>query len=142
MNNLEPSVDWRNRGRPGDPDGLLRAFFRAELPDPWPEFRRPDRSARPAAPARPPAGRSWTAMRSRLALAATVAVLLLGTLLLSGKFHNSPAEPPLGTPSAKSPWPYIQKESLLQEVEERTGPDGKPIRQDQPTKLLIEFYEP
>lgn len=153
MSSLEPPVDWRNAGRPGDDlDGLLRAYFRSEMPEPWPPFRQPDREAPAAAPFRPVAGpparngtarpRLTAAVRGRLALAAAAAVLLLGTLLVAGKFHDRPPETPFGAPQAKPYWKYIQKESLLQEVEERPGPDGKPVRQDQPTKLLIEFYEP
>jgi hypothetical protein len=123
MSNLESPADWRHLGRPDDdPDGLLRAFFRAELPQPWPAFRRPDDRDRAATPARP---RSWTAARSRLALAATVAVLLLGTLLLSGQFHGSTPATRYGTPAAKPYWKM--QESLEQE-------------QNQPTKLKIEFY--
>jgi hypothetical protein len=65
-----------------DLDGLLRAFFRAQLPSPWP--------ASPVPPAdsarlrRPPSGCGL--MRSRWALAATVALLLLGSLLLPRRF--------------------------------------------------------
>jgi hypothetical protein len=66
---------------PGDDlDGLLRAFYRKEMPARWPAppvppahklpFRRP-----------PPRG----LLRSRLALVASVALLVLGSLFVSGK---------------------------------------------------------
>ena len=153
MSSMEPPVDWRNPGRPGDdPDGLLRAYFRAELPDPWPEFRRPrDRSGSEAVPlrARPSlkeaaANQSRTRFRSQLALAASVGLLLLGTVVLSGQFHSRTPETPYGTPNAnrRAVPDMIMKESLLQEVEVRPGPDGRPMRQDKPTKYLIEFYKP
>jgi hypothetical protein len=132
MSKMEPPVDWRHAGRPGaDPDGLLGTFFKAELPDPWPDFRGPGDRVRSATPSRlavtadvPPRTRSWTAARSRLALAASVALLLLGTLLLSGKFHGSPPGTNFGPQRAKPYW----KESLRQ-------------GQDQPTELLIQVYE-
>jgi hypothetical protein len=141
MSKMEPPVDWRHAGRPGaDPDGLLGAFFKAELPDPWPACRRPGDRVRSTTPSRqtspsggPPRGRTWTAARSRLALAASVALLLLGTLLLSGKFHGSPPEANFGPQRAKPYW----KESLRPYWKEslRQG-------QDQPTELLIQVYEP
>lgn len=150
MSSVEPPDDWRNPGRPGeDPDGLLRAFFRSEVPDPWPAFRRPDDHSPSAFAGRPASGRAsrprlGAAVRGRLALAAAAVVLLLGTLLLAGRFPADPAETPYGGPPAadKRVHDVIMKESLLQEVEQRTGPDGRPVRQDQPTKVLIEFYEP
>ncbi len=74
---------------PGDDlDRLLRAYFRAERPEPWP--------ACPAAPVRPssrrlPGKRSF--FRSRLALAASVALLVAGSLLLAGAFPSGPETP-------------------------------------------------
>jgi hypothetical protein len=125
MSKLEPPVDWRHAGRPGpDPDGLLRAFFRAELPDPWPACRRSEDRSSFAVPSRAFGNRTWTAARSRLMLAATFVLLLLGTLLLGGQFHSSAPETPFGPPTAKPYW----KESLRQ-------------GQDQPTELLIQVYE-
>ena len=137
----EPSpVDWPNRGRPPeDPDGLLRAFFRAEMPDPWPGCRRPGGSA-PDVTANgratePAPRRPWTALRPalrrRLALAAAASVLLAGTLLLSGQFRTSPVDAPTGPGLAnpKLPRDVIIQESLIQ--------DG-----EQPTKVMIDIYAP
>ena len=143
----EPSpVEWPNAGRPnGDPDGLLRAFFRAELPDPWPALRRPDGPAcfvgangtapgrdHPSETAR---ARSWAlprpALRRRLALAAAAVLLLLGTLLLSGQFRNGTPETPVGPAMATPNLPkdVIIEESLIQ--------DG-----EQPTRYQINIYAP
>jgi hypothetical protein len=66
-----------------DLDGLLRTFFRAQMPHPWP--------AAPATtfrltPALRPATSRRPLMRSRWALAASIGLLLLGSLLLPGRF--------------------------------------------------------
>ncbi|MFQ3592031.1 MAG: hypothetical protein SNJ82_02445 [Gemmataceae bacterium] len=64
-------------------DGLLRAYFRSEMPSPWPAFR-PTRTQRPARPVS-----LWSGYASRLALAASVAFLLLtGYFLASGSLGN------------------------------------------------------
>lgn len=68
--------------KPGDIDGLLRAFFRSQMPQSWPP---PPRV--PVAPARSlprPTTRN-SLIRSRWALAASVALLLLGSLLLPNR---------------------------------------------------------
>jgi hypothetical protein len=152
----EPSpVDWPSAGRPPeDPDGLLRAFFRAEMPDPWPGFRRlPGPTAvlgtNGTAPGRPrpreAAPPSRPALRSRLALAAAALLLLLGTLAGSGRFHPGMLEGPdphAGRATLTIPRDVIMKEMLIQEVDEQPGPDGRPVRQEQPTKYQIDFYRP
>jgi hypothetical protein len=67
---------------PGDDlDALLGAFFKKEVPRPWPAFQ-PPRPKR-VLPFRPAAPRPRF-FGSRLALAAAVALLLLGGWLLSG----------------------------------------------------------
>lgn len=148
----EPSpVEWPTPGRPpDDPDGLLRAFFRTEVPDPWPRFRRPEGPATAPGPngaAAEPARstragrvlkRLGPALRSRLALASAAALLLVATLLLSGRFQsNRPPDDPTGPGFASPDMPkklvlprdVIIKESLIQEGE-------------QPTKYMINIYAP
>lgn len=72
---------------PDDLDGLLHAYFRSEMPDPWPELHAP-------------APRSWPARRrvpsrDRFVLAASVAILLAGSTVFFGSFRERrvPADP-------------------------------------------------
>lgn len=67
-------------------ESLLRSYFRAEMPDPWPAP--PLVAAAASAPAAPRDGRG--PQRSRLALAASVALLIGGSMLLPGR---TPARP-------------------------------------------------
>lgn len=75
----QPPQGPRSSGaRPDDLDELLHAFFQAEMPDPWPALEPPAMRVRP-----PDRWRSrW---RSRFALAASVALLLTGSLVLSAR---------------------------------------------------------
>lgn len=75
---LSPPLSTGERSSPDDIDALLRAYFVAEVPDPWPAPPRVGET-RPEV-VRAPAGHGLS--RSRLALAASVAVLLTGTLAL------------------------------------------------------------
>jgi hypothetical protein len=74
--------DYRpSRPKPpaGEPiDALLGAFFRSEVPSPWPAFRRPT-PARLLLDQVPPRRPSYA---GRLALAASVGLLFLGSWLL------------------------------------------------------------
>jgi hypothetical protein len=83
-----PTFDSPWREQPGDDlDGLLTAFFRSELPSPWPGAPEPEEAeviVRPMPRARRPI---WG---SRLALAASVALLLAGGWMLSGSFSDTP----------------------------------------------------
>jgi hypothetical protein len=76
---------------PGEPiDGLLRTFFRKEMPQRWPVAPRP-----PARPAPlPPSPRSAGTVRTHLALAASVAVLTLGSFFAAGKVQPNRAATP------------------------------------------------
>jgi hypothetical protein len=60
-----------------DLDGLLRAFYQAQLPHPWPDCKVPAAGGAPSARLRRSA-----LLRSRLALAASVALLFTGSFLL------------------------------------------------------------
>lgn len=63
-------------------DGLLGAYFRSEMPSPWPALTRTQRPKRPVS--------LWSGTSSRLALAASVAFLLLtGYFLASGSLGTS-----------------------------------------------------
>jgi hypothetical protein len=87
---VPPSLDSPGRGRFGDDlDGLLSAFFRAQMPHPWPESKSPDEQPLlPLSAATRPAVRPRSALRSRLALAASVALFLAGPWVLSGGFQE------------------------------------------------------
>ena len=88
MSISQPPVEHRQSGPSADDvDGLLRDFFQASLPRPWPAFERPLRETLPLV--RPA---SWRRrFRSSLALAASVAILALGLGLLPGKFADRPS---------------------------------------------------
>ena len=70
-----------------DLDDVLRAFFRAQLPNPWPA------APLPAASATRRGTRRSVLRRSRLALAASVALLVAGPLCLGTSFRG-PGTPP------------------------------------------------
>ncbi len=73
--------------KPGDDlDGLLRAFFRSQMPQPWPASQAPRSLNVPAAR---PASSRHPLMRSRYTLAASVALLLLGSLFLPSRFTQT-----------------------------------------------------
>jgi hypothetical protein len=66
---------------PDELDGLLRAYFRAEMPDPW-----------PSAPGGPPPRRvpapAWHRFRRHLALAAAIGFFLVGSFLLTRSYPD------------------------------------------------------
>jgi hypothetical protein len=77
---LAESIQPENPNRPDDLDELLRSFFRAEMPAPWPTMKAP------ASAERASAGPSWwSRSRSRLALAASIALLALASLWMSAR---------------------------------------------------------
>ncbi len=87
MNSVtRPPIEANGVGHGGDElDEALSAFFRSEMPHPWPRLQLPARPA-PASPRRP-----W--FRSpRLALAASVALLIAGSAALSAAL--TPPQPP------------------------------------------------
>jgi len=79
-----------------DLDGLLRAYFQREMPKAWPPPRVPlDRIV----PLRRQTTSRRSLIRSRWALAASVALLLLGSMLLPSRFTpDAKPEPVLGAP--------------------------------------------
>ena len=77
-----------------DVDGVLHAFFKAQMPAPWPSLKAPPVVAATA--------KGWPMMRSRLALAASVALLALALSFLTGAFHgrSNPSENPIAVDGA------------------------------------------
>ena len=79
-----------------DLEGLLRAFFRSQMPQTWPSPRLPRTEV---VSLRPPTTNRRGLMRSRWALAASVALLLLGSLLLPRRFsQDAKPEPFINAP--------------------------------------------
>jgi hypothetical protein len=111
---------------PEEIDGLLRAFYRAEAPHPWPAWKAP---AAPQVPPPVPAPSRKPLWRSRLALAASVGLLALGSLLLPGKAprEQSPTRLAIDHPAAKRE----KVKSSLSLEQPRNGP----------TKIKVEAYE-
>jgi hypothetical protein len=96
----QPPVLARNYGRPPDDiDGLLRAFLRAEMPDPWPTMKFPTRTQT----LRPTALRRWPLLNSRFALAATVALCLVGSMSLASIFSTDAPTLPGAKPDIAGP---------------------------------------
>jgi hypothetical protein len=135
MSTQEPPLLDSRADRPGDElDGLLRAFFKAEMPHPWPKAPLPPLNgqlnghgvlpfARPERPTVPP----WR-LTSQVALAASLGGLLLGTVLLSGQFHGpQPADPKIGEGAGSTEVP----KKILQSLEQ--PPDG-------PTRLRFDMF--
>lgn len=92
MNNTMSALTSRSDLGPlpeDDLDGLLREFYRAEMPQPWPKFRAPAPRVR-LAPAVPQASGYSARLRSLLALAASVAVIALGAWWLSASADTPP----------------------------------------------------
>jgi hypothetical protein len=80
-----------------DLEEVLIAFFRSEMPHPWPPLKLPDEAppARLAQPAPPPSRRPW--FRSpHFALAVSVALLIGGYAVMSGAL--TPPVPADATP--------------------------------------------
>lgn len=122
-------MDHRDPELPADAlDQLIRAFYRAEMPDPWPALKLPTATA--SAPA-PPRERVHPWLSGRMALAASVVLLLCGTWYLAGLFPGYPTARP-GSPSEGAASRHRIEEYR---IEYRLGPDGKPL--EPPTTRVI-----
>jgi hypothetical protein len=104
-------VQDRSFGRPlDDLDQLLRAFLRAEMPDPWPV---PKALVVPQ-PRRVNPSQRYAVLNSRFALAATVAFCLVGSLALASVFSTE-------TPAGKG---LTGTNAFRVGAEEITNPNG------------------
>jgi len=134
-----PPLPLLKRHRPDDVDDLLRAFFQKEMPSPWPEFHFPEKPEKPLVKLAPSAEPRWYRHRSQFALAASVGLLLVGSLVIPNHFQNdvtrkdSEDNPILigdQRPLPEKPLDgrkFLIRESLRQE-------------KDRPTELFIEVY--
>jgi hypothetical protein len=121
-----------NSGRPPEDelDGILRAYFKAEMPDPWPSFEAP--APRNGLPLRRPQAPRFTLLRSRLALAAAILLLVVGAFFLFGGSTNHSQPDRAGLPlimtgerdHLPTPGPTIH-----------VGPDGARLEQELPLDL-------
>src|SRR5262249_27340022 len=99
MNTIEqPPVEPTNGHGSSDAyEELLRTFFRAEMPDPWPAFVRPQPRILIFPRPQLASGGRFAGMKSRLALAASVVILLVSSWLLSGALRDSKPAPNNGS---------------------------------------------
>jgi len=132
-----------------DLDGLLCAFYKAQLPTPWPEPRALEVPTEPS-PATLPGFSPW---RSRLALAASVALLLSGSLFLPVR---SPTDSGSGDELRGLPHEADLRVDPLWPRKEHTKSEGHGLTQenaleghlsleqpkDGPTAIKIEFELP
>jgi len=81
------TVNQNGRSSEDELEGMLRAYYKAELPNPWPSLEAPA-TRNDILPMRPPV-RRFPMLRSRLALAACVAFLVAGPLALSAYFGGA-----------------------------------------------------
>ncbi len=94
---VPPHLDNRAKPPEDEVDNLLRAFYRRELPNPWPMLTPPSSVASRIVPLLPiatllPRARRFPMLRTRLALAACVAFLVAGPLVLASFFSPTRTE--------------------------------------------------
>jgi len=117
MSVMEPPLMNRSNFSPADEEleGLLRSFFRDELPHPWPALNPP---AAAILPLPQTAGHRPAALsRSQVALAASVALLFGGQAWL---YHSHQAEES-STPGNSSPGDLLAKPDLHGKKPQSTG---------------------
>jgi hypothetical protein len=110
--------------KPGDDlDGLLRTFFRSQMPQPWPV---PPMPRSRSVPATRPAASRHPLMRSRFALAASVALLLFGSLFLPGRFapNLTSGTAPDGTPISNDDLRHQMRKELKSKQSENKNHSG------------------
>jgi hypothetical protein len=120
-----------NSGRPpeDDLDGLLRAYFKTEMPDPWPSFEAPA-PRNGILPLRRPEAPRFNLWRSRLALAASILLLIAAALFLIGGTRNTDSSNQLNVPYKSADKPKLPEK------------DPNIIFDEKGTRLEIEFDIP
>jgi hypothetical protein len=132
MNSVKVPPVSSNGVGPGHDDlgDTLRAFFRSEMPQPWPKLKLPT-PERVVAPFPPSNGstkvwpRRWM-FSSRTALAAALGVLVIGFLLLSDTLKPKGSDlldKPGGEPSAKKAFQDPGETDRVQPIRDPEDPD-------------------
>jgi hypothetical protein len=136
MNVKHPPAQPRNFGRPSEElDGLLYAFMRAEVPDPWPMMKAP---AQPTPATLPLKTRRWPRLSgSRLALAATVTLCLVGSLMLT---HLFPGDSLQGRDKASTEM-IAPRNTTSPLTSPPKGNGWKSFTDETPTGLKVKGYE-
>jgi hypothetical protein len=108
---------------PTDPklDRMLSAFFKAELPSPFPALKMPSRAELPL-PAVSPSGSRAPLSNSRLSLAASVALIIGGCWYLSGQITNPVERPSLGKGDDSAKLPSELQKAQKDELKGSTMP--------------------
>jgi hypothetical protein len=134
INTQRPVNRGERNGRLDDLDGLLRRFFRSEMPKNWPAPPRVTESPRPLP-------RPWYRQPGRLALAAAISFFLLGYLALANWF---PAGADRGIPIK----PLIGQRDRLPKIdlpsEIKLMPDGRRIESSgyrQGSRIILDVKE-
>lgn len=122
-----------------DLDGLLRSFFRRQMPNPWPASRAAQLRA---APRILPSSARRPLIRSRWTLAASIGLLLVGSFLLPGRLapvlkpETGPGGSHIGTNDLRR---QMDKEHRIKEFEDKNKPQ---LGIDNPGQDLDEFDAP
>jgi len=85
-------------------DDLLRGFFRAEMPDPWPAMTAPEpaKLKMPHGPRLVQARQHWFRLGARFALAASIGFIIVAYLALARNFPQVSSERPGVSPETKN----------------------------------------
>jgi hypothetical protein len=140
-----PPIDANGVGHDGDDlDEALSAFFRSEMPHPWPQLQLPNEkppAVRPAPAAPAPSRRPW--FRSpRFALAASVALLIAGYAMMSAAL--TPPAPPEATRIDGSGSARVPKASdVMPPDDDGVGVDFQSLDQvgNAPTTIRIKVFK-
>jgi hypothetical protein len=149
MNSIErPPHFMRRAGQPPeDLDAVLGAFFRSEVPKPWPVQLPVAHDTRRA---KGPVQRTSFALSSRLSLAAAVAIFVIGYLTLASWFPLASSDPGANvTPSLGSQGVNrIRKNTVVPprtgEILEQTSNGGEALLQwdlQVPGRLFMRIEE-
>ncbi len=126
MNDLHSPLP--TRGADAHLDHLLRGFYRAEMPDPWPQMDAPEPSPKVAVISQ---RRHWFKIGARLALAASIGFILVAYLALAQNFPRTsssgrqvePVAPDIGQKPRRVTTPRGREALMLEQIIPGDRPD-------------------